>query len=228
MAMQSKRNAARGRPTPLGGRLSARVGGVSLATGLFALLAAGATAADGGHDYVGVRKCGVCHKKVRIGDQLGAWNRGPHAGAFATLQTEASQEIAARLELATPAHESMECLECHATAAVVPAERQAYDLALTDGVQCEACHGAGSAYRKKKVMSDPDAARAKGLTDLEQHPELCATCHNERSPTFDPTRYTLPSGGTAGFDRVQAEERIAHPIPAEVKGRYLELADEEG
>ena len=31
------------------------------------------------------------------------------------------------------------------------------------GVQCEACHGPGKDYAKKKVMIDPDLAREKGL-----------------------------------------------------------------
>jgi len=188
----------------------------------------GPASAGSDHDYVGARKCGVCHKKVLIGDQLGAWKRGPHARAFATLQTEASQAIADRLGLETSPQEAMECLECHATGAVVPAGRQAYDLDLDDGVQCESCHGAGADYRKKKVMSDPAEARAHGLVDLDDQPGLCATCHNERSPTFDPARYRLPDGGVSGFDQEQARSRIAHPIPPEVKGRYLELADREG
>lgn len=205
--------------------LRSRLGFVS---GVLFVLLSESASADSVHEYVGARKCGVCHKKVLIGDQLGTWTRGPHARALATLQTEASQRIGARLGLETPPEEAMACLECHATAAVVPAARQAYDLALADGVQCESCHGAGGDYRKKKVMSDPTEARAKGLLDLEDHPGLCATCHNERSPTFDPARYRLPDGGTSGFDLEQARERIAHPIPAEVKGRYLELADGEG
>ena len=52
---------------------------------------------------------------------------------------------------------------------------------------------------------------------------MCATCHNPESPTWDPKRYTLEDGTTAGFDFDQATKRIAHPIPEDTKGRFLEI-----
>ena len=57
--------------------------------------------------------------------------------------------------------------------------------------------------------------------------ETCLACHNEESPTFDPARYTLPDGSSAGFDFELAKERIPHPIPEHVKGRFIELEKEE-
>jgi len=189
------------------------------AAGLLALLAGPAGAE---HDYVGVAKCRTCHKKELIGNQVAAWREAPHAGAWATLHDEASERIAREQGLPGPAAESEECLACHATAAVAPTERIAYRLQLEDGVQCEACHGPGRDYRKKKVMSEIERARDAGLWDADD-PARCTGCHNERSPTFDPTRYTLADGTTTGFDFEQAKQRITHPIPPDVKGRYLEL-----
>jgi hypothetical protein len=93
-------------------------------------------------------------------------------------------------------------------------------------VQCESCHGPGADYRKKKVMSDRDRAKANGLWSPEKNPAVCMTCHNHKSPTFDPMRYALPDGTHSGFDFKQALTRISHPIPEEVRGRYIELERE--
>ncbi len=190
-------------------------------------IALGVRGAEPDPMYVGARKCGVCHKKELIGNQLAAWRHGPHAGAFETLRSERSSTIASESGLVVPPHLSPRCLECHSTGAMISPRDQAFRLDLADGVQCEACHGPGSRYRKKKIMSDLDRARALGLLDVGNQPALCRTCHNPRSPTFDPERYVLPNGEHVGFDFEQAKSRIEHPIPPEVKGRYLELSEEE-
>jgi hypothetical protein len=197
-----------------------------------ATLAAGVTLARTGgaeeaHQYVGAAKCKTCHAKELIGDQYETWKtKDPHHRAYETLTNEASRAIAAKRGLGSPAHEAPECLECHVTAFGVPATQVATTLDPGLGVQCESCHGPGRDYRKKKIMSDPEQAHAKGLWDAEKDAAICAKCHNERSPTFDAKRYTLSGGKTAGFDFEQAKQRIAHPIPEDVKGRYLEVEKE--
>jgi hypothetical protein len=183
-----------------------------------------AASAEDVHQYVGAAKCKSCHAKELIGDQYGTWKaKDPHHRAFETLKNEASRAIAAKRGLASSAHEAPECLECHVTAFGAPATQIATPLDPAEGVQCESCHGPGRDYRKKKVMSDHELAHAKGLWHADDDPAICTTCHNEKSPTFDAKRYTLPGGKTAGFDFEQAKQRIAHPIPEDVKGRYLEL-----
>ena len=175
------------------------------------------------HRYVGIRKCQSCHKKELLGNQMKAWREGPHRRAFETLENEESIALAAELELALPAHQSPECLRCHVTAYALPEAAFAYEIDMADGVQCESCHGPGRDYRKKKVMSDPELAAAKGLWDLSEGTTVCVSCHNPLSPTWDPARYTLDDGTTAGFDFQQATGRIPHTIPEDTKGRYLEL-----
>jgi hypothetical protein len=175
------------------------------------------------HRYVGVRKCSSCHKKKLLGNQLKTWRDGHHQSAFETLENEQSQELAEELGLKLPAHQSPQCLGCHVTGYALPEEAFAYDLAIDDGVQCESCHGPGRDYRKKKIMSDPEVAAEKGLWDLSEGTQVCQGCHNPSSPTWDPARYTLEDGTTAGFHFQQAISRIAHPIPEETKGRYLEI-----
>lgn len=45
----------------------------------------------------------------------------------------------------------------------------------TPPLDCEDCHGPGSAYKDKKIMEDPDLARAAGLVDPDR--AFCEQCH---------------------------------------------------
>lgn len=175
------------------------------------------------HDYVGVGKCKSCHGKELMGDQVAVWRRGPHRPGLDVLKSESSRELALGLGLTQPAHEAPECLVCHLTAFEVPASRISRPLDPEDGVQCESCHGPGRSYRKKKIMSDPERAHAQGLWEPAKDHGICLRCHNRQSPTFDPKRFQLEDGGTTDFDYEQAAVQIAHPIPEDVKGKYLEL-----
>jgi hypothetical protein len=186
--------------------------------------AVGASAADS--KYVGVKKCKSCHKKELIGDQYGKWQEMKHSKAFETLQSEDALKIAKEKGLAKPPHEAPECLKCHVTAYDVdPAMIAKKPLKPADGVQCESCHGPGSAYRKKKVMADREKSLAAGMWEPGKDEKICTGCHNDESPTWEPAKYKV-AGGTVGFDHEQAMEEIAHPIPEDVKGRYLEIEKE--
>jgi hypothetical protein len=190
----------------------------------FSVLAGAASAgSEKLHDYVGVEKCRTCHEKELIGNQVGALSEGPHRRAYETLTEDASLAIAKGLGIATLPQESEACLRCHVTAYGVPAVRIASPLAYMDGVQCESCHGPGRDYRKKQIMSDRARAAKKGLWDASRDEAICTGCHNSESPTYDPARYLRPDGTTSGFDFEIAKGRIAHAIPADVKGRFVEL-----
>ena len=146
--------------------------------------------------YVGVKMCGMCHKGEKKGAQFETWQKSKHAEAYKTLTGAKAAEIAKAKGLKTAANESPECLECHAITA---------DAKLTaDGVQCEMCHGAGSAYKTMPIMKDKAKAIAAGLTDFSEKGAMekkCKTCHNEKSPTHKPFK----------FDEMWAE--IKHLIP---------------
>src|SRR6185503_10771867 len=63
--------------------------GFGLATAIFVT----STALGDGRDpanYVGVKTCGICHKKDESGNQLAAWQASPHAKAFELLGTPAA------------------------------------------------------------------------------------------------------------------------------------------
>jgi len=178
-------------------------------------------AAAGDFTYVGAKKCKTCHKKELMGNQWQAWLDSKHAKAYDTLKTPEAAKAAEERGITAPAHQAPECLECHATASgLEPSQLRGKPLEVQDGVQCESCHGPGSGYRKKKIMSDRDQAVAKGL--ILPKADTCTGCHNDKSPAWDPERYTLPDGTKAGFDFDQAVAAIAHPIPEDVKGHYIE------
>ena len=193
-----------------------RIGLIGFTLGIGFALVAGAVAANAADSkYVGAGKCRTCHKKEMIGNQYGAWQEGPHAKAFETLKSEEAQKIAADKGISGPANEAAECLKCHVTA--YGKDASAFATAPNkneEGVGCESCHGPGSAYRKKKVMADHAASVAAGMWEPGKNAEVCTACHNSESPTAKP------------FDHAARVEEIAHPIPAEVKGRYIEAEKE--
>jgi len=159
--------------------------------------------ADAGHEIIGAPKCKSCHK-AKTGDQWKIWTESAHARAFDTLASEESHKIASEKGLGDPQQEEA-CLKCHTTKASLGAEaviNEKGKYADSEGVGCEACHGPGSDYKPKKVMVDPEAARAAGLMMIE-NADGCTQCHNDESPTFK------------GFDFEARWAEIAHPVPSQ-------------
>jgi len=124
----------------------------------------------GDFQYVGAKKCKMCHKGQKKGEVWEKWEKGPHAKAFETLK--------AKGEEANP-----KCLECHVTAfnagGYKVGDAKAANYAW---VGCESCHGPGSKYKSMSVMKDKEKAKAAGL--MEPSEVVCKKCHNEKSPTF--------------------------------------------
>lgn len=156
------------------------------------------------HKFIGAKKCGMCHKKDKIGKQLKIWKKGKHFQAYKTLKTSKADAIAIEKGFKTKAVETPECLACHTTGHDVDASMLGKKFKIEDGIQCETCHGAGSNYKKKKIMKDHAKAVANGLTEYKNAEAIkiqCLTCHNDKSPTYK----------EFNFDKRWAE--IAHPVP---------------
>ncbi len=173
-------------------------------------------------EYIGVSKCKMCHKKEEKGAQFKKWEASVHAGAFETLKSEKSAQIAKDKGIEVEAWKAPECLKCHATGFGAggyevmsnefwnPAEDDkagAKAVKRMKGLQavgCESCHGPGSKYKSKKVkqaiIAGEKEASSVGL--LEVNEETCMACHNEDSPTFK------------SFNYEEKAAEIAHPIPA--------------
>jgi len=176
----------------------------------FTLFAPSLVMASSDHDYVGARKCKTCHKKEAIGNQYGVWLESKHTKAYETLSSDQAKKWATDAGVDDPQVDE-KCVKCHATAYGVPDEQVSSKFDRNAGVQCEACHGAGKDYRKKKIMVDVDLAISKGL--IPQNEAVCLDCHNDESPAWDPERYTRPDGKKVGFDYDMAVKAIAHPVP---------------
>jgi len=108
------------------------------------------------HEFVGVAKCKMCHKV-----QSTSWLASKHAKAGDLLKPEEQK--------------NPKCTECHMTG----------KAAEHPGVQCEACHGAGKDYMTMKVMKDPAASAAAGLT-AKITKDTCIKCHAAKSPSGNP------------------------------------------
>lgn len=140
--------------------------------------------------YVGAKKCMICHKSEKRGDQWGTWSNGPHAKAYETLKTDYAKEVAQEMGIADPI-KAEQCLKCHVTAFGAPPAKLADSFSKEEGVGCEVCHGPGSIYKSMRIM--------KALADGTQNPkevafmkgseENCLECHNEESPTYKPFNY---------------------------------------
>jgi hypothetical protein len=100
--------------------------------------------------YVGADKCKMCHKI-----QYDSWVAiGKHNKALENAKASKDPAFA-------PA-----CLGCHST--------NKSETAM--GVECEACHGAGSDYKALSVMKDKAKAIAAGLVMPTQ--ATCEACHD--------------------------------------------------
>lgn len=99
------------------------------------------------NEVVGVARCRGCHPAA-----FAQWVKTPHAQAAARLTP--AQRVDAR------------CASCHSTDA---ARGHLH-------VQCESCHGPGSAYWPEGIMRDPVVARALGL-EKPDTAQLCRQCH---------------------------------------------------
>lgn len=162
-----------------------------------------AAAEDAGPKYIGVKKCGMCHKSEAKGNQLGQWEASKHAKAFETLASEAALKIAKEKGIEGSPQEAAACLKCHTTGHGAKAEAFEASFVTADGVQCEACHGPGSDYKSMSIMKDREKSIAAGLVIPTK--DTCTACHNEESPTFK------------GFKFEEMWPKVAHPNPKNAK-----------
>jgi excinuclease UvrABC ATPase subunit len=154
-----------------------------------------------GNSFIGVEACAMCHKTEKQGSQLSIWQNSKHAKAYETLKTEKADNIAKEKGFSTPAVQTTECLKCHASGYNVDPSLLGKKFKIEDGVQCETCHGAGSAYKDMKIMKDKELAIKNGLVVHDKLENFCIGCHNVESPTF------------VDFNVDEAWNKIKHPKP---------------
>lgn len=151
-----------------------------------------------GAQFVGAKRCGMCHQSAPLGQQYQTWASSRHARAYETLGTEHAKSVAATLGIDDP-QASGRCLKCHATAYWFSTQRLSEQIPVEEGVSCESCHGPGKDYISLSVMKDREKAMAAGLYLPDE--QTCRQCHNDTAPNVVP------------FDFAQSWERIKHPVP---------------
>jgi cytochrome c554/c'-like protein len=116
--------------------------------------------------YVGDAKCASCHKAA-----LAFWKKTVHASAWKTLVEVGKQD-------------DYKCVSCHVTGY---GQVGGSSLGHTDrlrNVQCEVCHGPGSAHVAAEGLEEPLAL------SVATPVSTCTTCHTEQhSDTFQYEAY---------------------------------------
>jgi len=153
------------------------------------------------YSYEGTAVCGMCHHTEKSGSQLKIWQDSKHAQAFKALQTAEADKVAASKGFKTKAAETKECLKCHVSGYGIDKALVGAKFKMEDGVQCETCHGPGSAYKNMAVMKVKADAQKKGLMVHADAAKFCTTCHNSESPFFKSFKYD------------EMWKKIAHPTP---------------
>jgi hypothetical protein len=150
--------------------------------------------------YVGAKSCKMCHNNPAKGEQYNKWSSTLHSKAFATLSSDAAMTYAKANGIADPSKEA-KCLKCHSTAAAADASLLTATITKEEGVSCESCHGAGSAYKTMSIMKDKATAITNGLNIPDQ--KTCEKCHTaEGNPFFKP------------FDYATMVAKISHKDPS--------------
>ena len=153
-------------------------------------VAAAAEPATTQYKHLGAASCGsgVCHGKdkaqterdVVLLNESRTWQYcDDHSKAFKALSNPRSQAIAAKLGIPSAAASNL-CLDCHADN--IPKAMQGPKFQLSDGIDCEACHGGAEKWiesHARKSVSHGDNVAA-GMYPSEQplrRAELCLSCH---------------------------------------------------
>jgi len=147
-------------------------------------------------EYIGSKKCKTCHK-----DQYDKWSSASHSKAYESLKAEGAAAKAKAAKVKDPLTNET-CLSCHATAAGAKNVSKTFKVE-EEGVGCEACHGAGSEYKKMSTMKDRKASIAAGMVVPDKN--TCTNCHKAGTPGHDNK-----------FTTYEKEwPKIAHPVDPE-------------
>jgi len=151
---------------------------------LFCLTSAPAAGAG----FVGAEGC-KCHRA-----EIADWEVSSHAGAFDLLKAgkKKSKKRKAGLDPEKDYTGDEKCLPCHVTGYLEDGgfAGMASTPAMA-GVGCEACHGAGEAYRDLHKDKGLTFSRAEAVAEGQLYGSLdikvCTRCHNDKESPFKST-----------------------------------------
>jgi hypothetical protein len=156
--------------------------------------------------YIGVQGCRSCHAVAARGNQYEVWQRSKHAAAYTALGSDKAKKYAAEHGIQNPQADER-CLRCHTTAYGKDAERFQSSFRKEDGVQCEECHGAGSAYAKFDICRDKGAFIVHG--GIFGNESGCYKCHQ---PDVKNSKADKCPFQITNFNFTTAFEEIKHPV----------------
>lgn len=192
---------------------------------IFSAVQAGDDAGSGGEFpvYVGRAVCLECHASGHDAGSCAVHPIPEHAKSYEALSKPEARHIAALSGIFVPPTTSRICLDCHATAADEGPRWTAETFAIQDGVQCEACHGAGSLHVDVYRSQPPARQERPGATLERSEPwQWCAPCHVEKPSHREVLEF--------GFELSVADPKYKTPVNLAVSpdGTRLYVACEHG
>ena len=91
--------------------------------------------APAGHQFIGAKKCKMCHNSAKQGKIFDAWMESAHSKAYETLASDASKAAAKELGIDDP-QKADACLKCHVTGHGAAAELLGKKYDVAEGVGC--------------------------------------------------------------------------------------------
>ncbi len=130
--------------------------------------------------YVGRDACLDCHAPEHEQRPCSLESIPQHNSAYDALTKPEAAHIAALSGIADPPQQSRVCLGCHATAADVGPRWTAAEFDLAHGVQCEACHQAGSlhVHVNRALAGKRKPTSLHGIRQIDR--SICDSCHIQR------------------------------------------------
>jgi YVTN family beta-propeller protein len=156
--------------------------------------------------YVGRDICLECHGTVREAATCKLQTEPLHLQAYSALSKPEAAHIAFVSGVAEAPDESLVCMGCHSTGADAGPRWMKPSFRLADGVQCEACHSAGSLHvdaHRSGAVDEPGVA-LPAPSDANEKNAACAACHMER-----PSHREVLEGG---YRRPPAQRLYKTPV----------------
>ncbi|MGD2109313.1 MAG: beta-propeller fold lactonase family protein [Phycisphaerae bacterium] len=131
--------------------------------------------------FVGRRVCLECHDGKHEAPRCSQKPEEAHTRSYEALSTPPAEHIALVSGVPEEPVESRICLGCHATGADVGPRWWAPTFDATAGVQCEACHGAGSLHVTARRENQKDYTIGGVRTICRSSEAECKHCHKDRA-----------------------------------------------
>lgn len=157
----------------------------------------------------GSEKCGECHSLKNMGNQNAAWKLTKHSEAYTTLLSDKAKNFAQKNGLSSPETE-LKCLKCHTTEFSLSGKQKGEHYNITEGVGCESCHGAGSAYSPAEIMKDENSFINFGGVKGDE--STCKTCHSPKGNKEQVLKDDVCPFQLNDFDYKAAWDKIKHPL----------------